>query len=70
MHLAIIDHSIEAQRPGQRPTVVQALPPSHLAYVEARAEAHRTIRAGKLTGTKALQLAQTCRLITIRKVEV
>lgn len=67
MHLTIIDQTIEAQRAGQRPAVIQALPLSHLAYVEARVEAHQTIRDGRLTGTKALQLAQTCRLITIPK---
>jgi hypothetical protein len=70
MHLTIIDQAIEAHRPGQRPTIVQALPLSHLAYVEARVEAHQTIKSGRLTGTKALQLALTCRLITIPKEAV
>lgn len=65
MHLSIVGDTIEAQRPGQRPAVVQVLAPSYVAYVEARSEAHQEIGAGELTTAQARRLGQVCKLIVL-----
>lgn len=64
--LTTLDNTIIALRPGQRPTIVQVIPPAHSAYVTARVEAHQTIAAGELSVQAARQLAQMCRLITLQ----
>jgi hypothetical protein len=65
MHLSAINGTIEAIRPGQRPAVVQVLPLTYAAYVEARVEAHQEIAAGELDAAAARRLGQVCRLIVL-----
>lgn len=67
MHLSAINGAIEALRPGQRPAVVQVLPLSYVAYVEARVGAHQEIGAGELSGAAAQRLGQVCRLIVVKE---
>lgn len=66
-HLSATDNTVEAQRPGQRPAVVQVLPPSYTAYVEARAGAHHEISTGALSAADARRLGQVCRLIVVKE---